>query len=93
MKKNKIPFAVVTEGLNENLDLLNEKFSDRQFRIKYYSNPKNITTKVILEYKHKNDKRWWPITNPLSKYDLFDAIKIFYSGAYMAFENNSDSNK
>jgi hypothetical protein len=82
--KLKLTTTELTGLILNHIDILNERFLDREFRM-YYT-VEDITDrhhKVSLQYRYNDSEEWKAVTSPTPKKQLLEAVKLFDCGSYM----------
>ena len=88
MAKLKLTDSDLTAQILTYIDMMNERFSDRKFRMHYAV--KDIADpyhEVSLEYRRNDFEEWIRFMRPMPKKQLFEAIKFFDLGSYMYQES------
>ena len=86
--KLKLTNATLTKYIRSYIDILNQRFTDREFRMHY--TVEDITArnhKVSLQFRYNDSEEWKSVTSPTSKKQLLEAVKLFDRGSYMYMES------
>tara|TARA_Y100001963_G_scaffold156383_1_gene249843 strand:+ start:733 stop:1011 length:279 start_codon:yes stop_codon:yes gene_type:complete len=88
MAKLKLTNSAVTAQIRTYIEMMNERFSDRKFRMHYaMEDPTDPFHEVVLQYSLNADGQWLAVTRPMPKKQLFEAIKLLDLGSYMFQES------
>ena len=89
--KLKLTNAALTGLIRDYIDILNDSFIDREFRINYLV--EDITHphhEVSFEYRLNDSENWLRLNPPTTKKQLLEIVKSFELGAYMYRESIDD---
>ena len=86
--KLKLTNSALTGLILGHIDILNERFTDREFQMHYTIEPiKDYNHDVSLQYRYNDSEEWKSITPSIPKKQLLEAIKLFDHGSYMYMES------